>query len=66
MSNSDWLSIKEVCLILRVCRQTVVALIENGEIYGTKCTGHWLIERSSVDAFLYEDKKSVELFRRSL
>lgn len=66
IDSSDWLTLKEACLILKLCRQSVVSLIDNGEIYGTKKTGHWLIERSSIDAFLYDDKKSVELFRRSL
>lgn len=61
-----WLTLKEACQLLKKCRQTVVKMITDGEIYGTKKTGHWLIERASIDAFLYEDKKTIEMFKRTI
>ena len=65
-SKVKWVTLSEASQLLRRCRQTVVKLIEEGEIYGTNKGGRWLIERASIDSYLYEDKRLVEDFKRTV
>ena len=65
-SKVKWVTLSEACQLLRLCRQTVVKLIEECEIYGTSKRGRWRIERATIDAYLYEDKRLVEGFKRSV
>lgn len=52
---SRWLTMEEASNYGRMGRPKLMELIRSGQIYGTKRTGKWLIDKESIDRFLFEE-----------
>ncbi len=60
LSSMKWLTLTEACIYSRKSRNTVLKLIEEAKIYGTKAEGgDYVVERESIDA--YYNKKREDL-----
>ena len=51
------MDIEEACAYGRMSRNKLLEFVRNGEIYGTKRTGRWRIDRESIDSFLLEEDR---------
>jgi excisionase family DNA binding protein len=50
-----WLSIKQACNYASMSRNTLMAYIESGEIYGTLKGGKYFVDRDSMNAFFLDE-----------
>jgi excisionase family DNA binding protein len=61
LSTFKWLSMQEACLYSRKSRKTLLKLIEEMKIYGTRPdgSGEYVIDRESIDAYYNEEKDNL-------
>lgn len=52
MERKEYLTIKEVCEVLKLSRYTVSDLIKSGKIKGSKIGKSYRVERKAIDDFI--------------
>ncbi len=62
MENNNYLSAKDVSLLLGINEKKVYALAQAGKLPGTKVTGKWLFLRKELDALLHS--RALQTIRR--
>lgn len=61
LSTMKWLSLDEACIYSRKSRNTMLDLIKEGKIYGTKAEGgEWIVDRESIDAYYNEERLALQ------
>lgn len=55
-SGRRWVSLTEATKYVALSGKTLMKHVKTGNIYGTLKGGKWLIDLTSVDAWLEEDK----------
>jgi len=59
LSPGRWLTLKEAMDYAKVrSPNTIIAWITEGFIYGHKRSGHWIVDRTSIDDWFLSDKLS--------
>lgn len=67
LGTMKWLSLDEACLYARKSRNTILDLIKEGKIYGTKAEGgEWIVDRESIDAYYNEERLALQEKLRDL
>lgn len=61
-STMKWLSLTEACIYARKSRNTVIELIKEMKVYGTKPegTGEYIIDRESIDVYYNEERFALQ------
>ncbi|MCE5208976.1 MAG: helix-turn-helix domain-containing protein [Chloroflexi bacterium] len=60
-----WFSLAEATQYVSLSDKTLMKYVRSGVIYGTRKGGKWLIDRTSLDTWLEEDKiKLLNLINR--
>lgn len=57
LSTMKWFTLIEACIYMRKSKNTVLNLIKEGQIYGTKAEGgEWIVDRETCDAYYNEER----------
>jgi len=64
MIQTDWLTLREACEYLKCSPKTLIGKVREGEIHGTKRLGRWRVSRSSIDEFMSEERKVLDLITK--
>ena len=51
-----WLTLKEACTYAKVKREKLSKWLVDGDIYGVKKDGKWIVDRESIDAFYNSER----------
>jgi len=61
LSTMKWLSLDEACVYARKSRNTMLDLVKEGKIYGTKAEGgEWIVDRESIDVYYNEERLALQ------
>ena len=61
LGSMKWLSLDEACMYARKSRNTILDLIKEGSIYGTKADGgEWIVDRATIDAHYNEERLALQ------
>jgi excisionase family DNA binding protein len=67
LGSMKWLTLAEACIYARKSRNTLLDLIKEGRIYGTKAEGgEWIIDRETIDAHYNEERLALQEKLRDL
>lgn len=56
---SRWLTVKEACEYAKIKRDTLMRWLDEGYVYGSKRSGKWIIDRTSIDSFYNQDRLQI-------
>lgn len=62
LGTMKWLSLAEACLYARKSRNTLLKLISQNDIYGTKPdgSGDYIIDRESIDGYYNREREKLQ------
>ncbi|MEI6153815.1 MAG: helix-turn-helix domain-containing protein [Deltaproteobacteria bacterium] len=61
-----WLSLSEASKYCPLSRQTLLRLVEKGDIYGRYTGGKWCVDRESIDVYFLAPSIEIAQFKRKV
>lgn len=68
LCSMKWLSLQEACIYARKSRNTILKLISQNDIYGTKPegSGDYIVDRESIDGYYNQERDRLSEKARQL